>query len=103
MATTPEGKIKRKLDTMLKKHKIWYYSPQSGPFGRAGVPDRMAIVHGRTIGIEAKSDSKKKPTPLQVKCMEEIEKAEGKCFLVYDDATIAEVEEYILNSVPVWS
>ena len=37
MALTPEGKVKRRLDTMLKRRKIWYFSPQSGPFGRAGI------------------------------------------------------------------
>lgn len=101
MATTPEGKIKRKLDVMLKKHKVWYFSPQSGPFGRAGIPDRLAVVQGRLIGIEAKSDKTKKPTALQTKCMEEIEHHGGKCFLVFDDVTISEVEEYIINSEEV--
>jgi Holliday junction resolvase len=95
MATTPENKIKRKLDTMLKRHGVWYYSPQAGPFGRAGIPDRIAIVAGRFVGIECKADASKKPTVLQVKAMEEIEAAGGKCFLVYDDATIMEVRDFI--------
>lgn len=98
MATTPEGKIKTRLDKMFKKHKVWYFSPQSGPFGRAGVPDRLAVVQGRLLGVEAKSDKTKKPTALQIKCMKEIEKAGGKCFLVFDDATISEVEDYIINA-----
>lgn len=101
MATTPEGKIKRRLDNMLKKHKIWYFSPQSGPFGRAGIPDRLAVVKGRLIGIEAKSDHTKKPTPLQIKCMKDIDKAGGKCFVVYDDVTIQDVEDYIANAEEV--
>lgn len=50
MATTPEGKIKNKLDKMLKYEKVWYYSPQAGPFGRAGVPDRVAILGGNLLG-----------------------------------------------------
>jgi hypothetical protein len=98
MATTPEGKIKRRLDNVFKKHKVWYFSPQSGPFGRAGVPDRLAIVEGRLVGVEAKADKTKKPTPLQIKCMKEIEEAGGKCFIVYDDITIGEVEAYIINA-----
>jgi hypothetical protein len=98
MATTPEGKIKSRLDKVFKKHKIWYFSPQSGPFGRAGIPDRLAVVEGRLLGIEAKSDKTKKPTALQIKCMKDIEKAGGKCFLVYDDDTIREVEDYIISA-----
>ena len=95
MALTPEGKIKRRLDTMLKRRKVWYFSPQSGPFGKAGIPDRLAVVKGRLLGIEVKANKTRKPTPLQVKCMSDIEKAGGKCFLVYDDETISKVESYI--------
>jgi hypothetical protein len=95
MATTPEGRIKNKLDKMLKSERVWFYSPQAGPFGRAGVPDRVAILGGRFIGIECKADRTKKPTALQLKCMKEIEMAGGKCFVVYDDKTIDEVREFI--------
>ena len=95
MATTPEGKIKNKLDKMLKYEKVWYYSPQAGPFGRAGVPDRVAILGGQFIGIECKADRTKKPTALQLKCMQDIEDAGGKCFVVCDDESIEQVREYI--------
>jgi hypothetical protein len=98
MATTPEGKIKNKLDKMLKSEKVWFYSPQAGPFGRAGVPDRVAILEGQFIGIECKADRTKKPTALQLKCMKEIEMAGGKCFVVFDDETIEEVRKYIDGS-----
>ena len=76
---------------MLKEEGIWYYNPQAGPFGRAGIPDKVAIINGRFIGMECKADKTKKPTALQVKAMKEIEMAGGKCFLVYDEDTIEEV------------
>ena len=77
---TPEGNIKRKLDNILKDIGVWYYSPQAGPFGKAGIPDRVAIVKGKFIGIECKADRTKKPTALQLKTMKEIEEQGGKCF-----------------------
>ena len=96
MSNTPEGKVKRKLDKMLKSYpRVWFFSPQAGPFGRAGIPDRVAVIAGRFIGIECKADKGKKPTALQVNAMKEIEMAGGKCFLVYDDDTIEEVRQYI--------
>lgn len=97
MASTPEGRVKRKLDKMLKAEGIWYYSPQAGPFGVAGIPDRVCIVEGQFVGVECKADKTKKPTALQTKCMADIEQAGGKCFVAYDDDTIAEVREYILE------
>ena len=93
--STPEGKIKRWLDKSLKELGVWFYSPQAGPFGKAGIPDRVAIVRGRFVGIECKADKSKKPTALQTKTMKEIEMQGGKCFLVYDKETIQEVITYI--------
>ena len=93
--STPEGKVKQKLDKALKQLGVWFYSPQAGPFGKAGIPDRVAIVRGRFVGIECKADKSKKPTALQTKTMKEIEMNGGKCFLVYDKETIQEVITYI--------
>lgn len=95
MATTPEGRIKSRLDKMMKAEGVWFYSPQAGPFGVAGIPDRVAIVAGQFVGIECKADKTKKPTALQMKCMRDIEQAGGKCFVVYDNETIETVREYI--------
>lgn len=95
MAATPEAKIKTRLDRMLRAEGVWFYSPQAGPFGVAGIPDRVAIVAGQFVGIECKADKTKKPTALQLKCMRDIEQAGGKCFVAYDDETILGVREYI--------
>lgn len=95
MSNTPEGKIKRKLDKVLKQEGVWFFNPQAGPFGRAGIPDKIACIGGKFVGIECKADKTKKPTPLQIKAMKEIEMAGGKCFLVYDDTTIEEMRDYI--------
>jgi hypothetical protein len=95
MADTPEGKVKKKLDKMLHAEGVWFYSPQAGPFGVAGIPDRVAVVVGQFVGIECKADKTKKPTALQEKCMREIEASGGKCFVAYDETTILEVRDYI--------
>ena len=95
MGMTPEGKIKHRLDKMLKSLGVWYFSPQSGPFGRSGIPDRIVCVCGQFVGIEAKKDRNTKPTALQLSCMLGIEEAGGTCFVVYDDDTIATVRDYL--------
>ena len=95
--STPEGKVKQKLDKALKQLGVWFYSPQAGPFGKAGIPDRVAIVRGRFVGIECKADKNKKPTALQTKTMKDMNG--GKCFLVYDNKTIQEVVLYIFDNL----
>lgn len=92
---TPEAKVKTKVDKLLHQRKVWFYSPQAGPYGRAGIPDRVAIVRGQFVGIEVKADRTKKPTQLQRNCMAQIEAAGGKCFLVFDDETLNLLKDYI--------
>ena len=63
--------------------------------GNVTKADRVVIVDGLFVGIECKADKTKKPTRLQQNCMQQIEAAGGKCFLVYDDETIEEVRGFI--------
>ena len=93
--TTPEGKIKKKIDKMLKARDLWFFKPQAGPFGRSGVPDYIICVAGNFLAIEAKSGPTRKPTALQAQCMKKIEAAGGKCFVVSDAATLGAVEDII--------
>ena len=95
MGMTPEGRIKHRLNKMLNELGVWHFAPQSGIYGRAGIPDKIVCVAGQFVGIEAKKDSKTPPTALQLKCMVDIEKAGGACFVVYDDDTIDTVRSYL--------
>lgn len=94
-AMTPEGKIKKKLTEMLKHEKVWYFFPAANGMGKAGIPDVICIVEGHFVGIECKADETKKPTTLQLMCAKEIRNAGGYWFLVYDDYSIATVENWI--------
>ncbi len=94
-ALTPEGKVKKRLTEMLKRHKVWYYFPGNNGFGKSGLPDIVAIIRGRFVGIEVKADKSKKPTELQWKTGREIKESGGSWFLVYDDETILTVETFI--------
>ena len=96
---TPEGRIKAKVDRVLKRLGVWYFNPQSGIYGSSGIPDKIACVNGQLIGIEVKSGPTKKPTRLQLRCMTLIEEAGGKCFVVCDDDTITEMEIYIKETL----
>lgn len=95
---TPESKVKSDLDKMFKAEGVLYYSPQAGPYGAAGWPDRIGIVTGLFLGVECKANAKCKMTALQQRISEKIEAAGGKFFLVYDKATIEEVRLWIVRT-----
>ena len=95
-ALTPEGKVKRKVVEVLKKHEVWYFFPANNGFGKSGIPDIVAIVSGEFIGIEVKSATGK-PTELQKICGKEIEEAGGTWMVVRDDITLMALEAVIKN------
>ncbi len=81
MATKPEVAVKKKIAALLKKHKAYYFTPVTGGFGASGVPDFVACIKGKFIGIEAKA-GKGKPTALQDKNLMEIMSAGGVAVIV---------------------
>ena len=93
--TTPEGRVKTKLDRMLKAEGVWYFPPQAGPYGRAGIPDRILCVSGVFIAVECKADESKSLTALQEKCKKEILEAGGIYLTAYDNDSIEEVRKAI--------
>lgn len=54
---TPEAVVKQWAYKKLKclYPEAWQYSPPGGPFGRAGVPDRLLCIRGHFVAIEVKA------------------------------------------------
>ena len=78
---TPEAKVKKKVVAHLKDLGAYYFYPVTGGYGRSGVPDIIACMDGKFIGIECKA-GKNKPTPLQEKNLNEIIAAGGVALVV---------------------
>jgi len=95
-AMTPEGKVKRKVVEVLKKHEVWYFFPANNGFGKSGIPDIIAIVDGHFVGIEVKSATGK-PTELQKICGKQIEEAGGTWLVVSNDVTLEVLDAVIEN------
>lgn len=81
MASTPEKKVKDAVKKLLNEHGAYYFSPVTGGFGTSGVPDIVACLHGKFIGIETKA-GKGKPTALQEKNLMNIMRTGGIAVLV---------------------
>lgn len=85
MAETPEAKVKRKIKEVLKTfgEDVYYFMPAMGSFGKSGVPDIIACVHGAFVGIEVKADKRKNPpTDIQKKNLAEIAAASGAALVI---------------------
>ena len=99
MAQTPESKVKSKVTAILRACNIWYFFPANNGFGKGGIPDIIACVDGRFLGIECKANALRKPTALQLACKAEIERAGGKWVLVYDDESLSALTSYVTSKL----
>lgn len=61
-------------------------TPTTGGYGKSGVPDIVACIDGKFIGIECKANGGK-PTALQLKNLNAIVTAGGYAFVVDDIST----------------
>ena len=100
--TTPEGRVKAQIKTLLKKHNVYYHMPVQNGMG-APTLDFICCVGGYYLGIEAKAPGKI-PTPRQYDTMREIEKACGMTAIVSSDPELRALETLIiltLNNNPI--
>lgn len=84
---TPEAKVKKRVTAILKEYGAYYFTPVTGGYGSSGVPDIVACLGGRFIGIECKA-KKNVPTALQEKNLDDISKAGGIAMVVREDTEL---------------
>jgi hypothetical protein len=81
---TKEHKVKKKVTELLKQYEIYYFFPATHGYGRSGVPDIICCIRGYFLAIECKAGTNK-PTVLQLREIERIQKAKGVAFVVNED------------------
>jgi len=81
---TPESKVKKQVKEILKNLGAYYVMPVTSGYGNSGAPDFLVCMQGKFIGIECKS-GKKKPTALQLKNLDLIDKAGGWTFVINEE------------------
>lgn len=91
---TIENQIKRYLDKLENNGKAWHMKVHGSMFQKAGVPDIIACINGRFVGIEVK-----RPggivSELQKYHIAKINKAGGAAFVAYSiDEVKAELRRF---------
>lgn len=92
MASTPEGKVKKKVSDFLKSVSgLYYFMPVPSGYGESSL-DYIGCYRGRAFYIETKAPGKK-PTPRQMQTIAAIERAGGVVFVI--DGDITELKNWI--------
>ena len=98
-ASTPENKVKRKINEVLKQFKpnLWYYCPIGSQY-QSPVVDYIVCVEGRFIAVEAKAPGKK-PTERQAHTMTRMRAAGAIAIVVNDDISLRQLARTIASII----
>ena len=79
----PEKKVENEIKMYLDKIHAWYVKVAASPMMPPGIPDILACIEGRFVGIEVKAPGKLSNTSLAQKFQHQnIRKAGGKVWVV---------------------
>ena len=99
---TPEGRVKAKVKKILDDINAYHFSPQTGGYGKSGIPDIIACYRGSFFAIECKA-GKNTTTALQRRELNAIEDAMGYA-LVINETNIDQLVEVLeqIGKRPAW-
>jgi len=90
---TPEGRTKKLIDTVLKRHGAYYHKPVQSGFGSPTL-DYVGCYKGKFYAIEAKKPGAK-PTPRQELTIKIMQAAGAKVFVI--DGDVSELESWLID------
>jgi Holliday junction resolvase len=79
---TPETKFKNQVKKFLDENNIYHIPYFPTIYTPKGVPDILACVNGKFIGVEVKAENGK-PSKLQERHQQLIQKSGGLCYILY--------------------
>jgi hypothetical protein len=91
---TPEGRIKAKVDAVLKKYGAYYLKPVQNGMGAPAV-DYHGIANGHGFVIETKAPGGA-PTARQLHTLSQVRKAGGSTFVISCQESIDAFEAWLI-------
>jgi hypothetical protein len=76
--------VKQQVVKKLKERNVYYFFPVAGAYTSIGVPDIVACIKGRFVGIECKAGTNR-PTELQLRNLESIRDNGGIAMVVNEN------------------
>lgn len=77
-----EKKFEESIKNFLKERNHWYVKFFANGYTKAGIPDILAVVNGRFVGIEVKA-SNGRASELQLYNRKKIRESNGVSIIVY--------------------
>lgn len=94
MSKTKESKLEEDIERLMQIKGIWQLARYQAQSNQNGLPDRLYLYKGYLLGLELKTDEGK-PTKLQLRKIEEINKNGGIGLIVRNVETVEKLIKYI--------
>ena len=94
MAKTKESKLEEEIERFMSKRGIWQLARYHAQSNQNGLPDRLYLYKGFLLGLELKTDEGK-PTKLQLKKLDAINKNGGIGLIVRNVETVMQLIKLI--------
>lgn len=79
-----EKNVENHIKDSLAKHDFWYTKIYANEFTKKGIPDILAVINGQMVALEIKRPKGGKPTPIQIKNLQEIADNGGLAIITND-------------------
>jgi hypothetical protein len=97
MATTPEGKVKKKVKEILTGAGAYFHMPVMNGMGEPTL-DFIVCYQGAFLAIETKAPTKK-PTPRQEVTIDAIRTAGGRVVVISGEEGYEELKRFLLGEI----
>ena len=94
MAKTKESKLEQDIERFMQRKGVWQLARYQAQSNQNGLPDRMYLYKGYLLGLELKTDEGK-PTKLQLKKLDAINKNGGIGLIVRNVETVMQLIKLI--------
>ena len=94
MTKTKESKLEEEVERLMQKKGIWQLARYQAQSNQNGLPDRLYLYKGYLLGLELKT-YEGKPTELQLKKIQEINKNGGIGLIIRNTETVEQLIKLI--------
>jgi hypothetical protein len=91
---TPEGKIKVKVRRLLGDYKTYFFQPVQMGYGPSGLDFHCMLTGAVAFFVETKAPGRML-TARQDMLVSHLRNMGAKVFLIWDDVTLAELEDWL--------
>lgn len=88
-----EKNVENRIKKDLKDHHYWYTKIFANAYTKKGIPDIVAVINRQFVALELKRPTGGKPTPIQIRNLQEIANNGGLSIITNDPHIVEKIHQ----------